>query len=410
MPNQLRDLDELVLSCFNKKARQYIDEAVRCYKAGAYRSAIVATWIAVFFDIVEKLRDLALSEDAGAKKRIAEFDATTNQSDPSPALLFERKLLDVAHSEFEFFSTLELTDLKRIQEDRHRCAHPTVAADGSMFMPTPDIARTHIVNAVDLLLKHPAVQGKAALDRVCKDLTAEYFPTQREKVKAAIKAGPLRRARFSLIRNFIVVSLKNATAATDYHVQSRFQYALEAMREMYPEDSTDVLKAEVNRIVKGLDDDGIGSALILLHENSDFWDMLSDEQKGRIEEYVKRLPTGSFEEIEIALALPPLYKVASERVKRMTLEDVRSTVFFGLPKEVRLQIVSMYEESTSFQQANNIAEVILNYSADFKESEASRLIAAGRNNKEVKGSFDYEKIVGRFQERFPSLVESKEAE
>ena len=57
----LADLDELILLCRDDKARLYIVEAVTCYRSGAYRSAIVATWIAVCYDIIDKLRELARS-------------------------------------------------------------------------------------------------------------------------------------------------------------------------------------------------------------------------------------------------------------------------------------------------------------------------------------------------------------
>jgi hypothetical protein len=38
------DLDELVALCRDKVAKKFIQEAVACYRAGAYRSCIVATW------------------------------------------------------------------------------------------------------------------------------------------------------------------------------------------------------------------------------------------------------------------------------------------------------------------------------------------------------------------------------
>jgi hypothetical protein len=44
---RLADLDELILRCRSKQARQYIAEAVACYRAGAFRSCIVATWVVV---------------------------------------------------------------------------------------------------------------------------------------------------------------------------------------------------------------------------------------------------------------------------------------------------------------------------------------------------------------------------
>jgi hypothetical protein len=55
----LGDLDELVISCRTEEARAYVSEAVACYKAGAFRACIVATWIAVVYDLLAKIRELA---------------------------------------------------------------------------------------------------------------------------------------------------------------------------------------------------------------------------------------------------------------------------------------------------------------------------------------------------------------
>ena len=55
----LIDLDELVAECPDPRSRKYIRESVQCYKAGAYRAAVVACWIAVAFDLVDKIRELS---------------------------------------------------------------------------------------------------------------------------------------------------------------------------------------------------------------------------------------------------------------------------------------------------------------------------------------------------------------
>ena len=49
---RLTDLDELALSVREIKAKSYITEAIDAYRGGAYRAAIVSTWIAVTFDII----------------------------------------------------------------------------------------------------------------------------------------------------------------------------------------------------------------------------------------------------------------------------------------------------------------------------------------------------------------------
>jgi hypothetical protein len=101
------DLDELVLRCRDEQARQYIAEAVACYRAGAFRACIVMTWTAVAFDFIHKLRELELSGDANAEQQLQQFENIRAAHDISRSLEFERKMLTtvfckikVAHAHF----------------------------------------------------------------------------------------------------------------------------------------------------------------------------------------------------------------------------------------------------------------------------------------------------------------------
>ena len=77
----LADLDELVLLCRDDKARLYIVEAMACCRSGAYRSAIIATWIAVCYDIIDKLREITLSGDKPAEQHIEKIERARESHD-----------------------------------------------------------------------------------------------------------------------------------------------------------------------------------------------------------------------------------------------------------------------------------------------------------------------------------------
>lgn len=182
----LADLDELILLCRDERARSYIIEAANCYRGGAYRAAIVATWIAVCFDIIDKLRELSLSGDKAAEKMLEEIDKARASNDITRSLRFERELLDIARDQFELLSHLEHIDLDRLQQDRNRCAHPSLLADDQAFMPSAELARLHIRSAVTHLLQHPPVQGKYALERLVRDVGSEYFPDDVKKATVSL--------------------------------------------------------------------------------------------------------------------------------------------------------------------------------------------------------------------------------
>jgi hypothetical protein len=171
------DLDELVLLCNREHGRQHIAEAVACYRAGAFRACIVAAWIAVVFDFVGKLQQLELAGDANGKRRRDEYEQARSSGDVRACLEFERRLLSLARDEFELITSIECKDLERLAEDRHRCAHPSMNASEEVYSPSAETARAHLRNAVVHFLRHPPVQGKAALARVMTDIESAYFPT-----------------------------------------------------------------------------------------------------------------------------------------------------------------------------------------------------------------------------------------
>ncbi|WP_149775676.1 hypothetical protein [Ruegeria intermedia] len=130
MQRRLWDLDELILECRSDTVREYIKEAVVCLEAGAIRASIISTWSAVFFDLVEKIMELAVSGEAAASEIVARLENAESRNDIPALLKFEREILSQVKTRLELISEFEMTDLGRIQDDRHRCAHPTFDRSG----------------------------------------------------------------------------------------------------------------------------------------------------------------------------------------------------------------------------------------------------------------------------------------
>ena len=157
------DLDELILRCRDKLSRKFIQEAVSCYRAGAFRSCIVATWNAVVFDFLHKLRELELFGDPEAAKLLKEFDNLRSSGKQYKELWqFESKIPEIALTKFELISTVEKADIERLLDDRSRCAHPSMTSLEEPFEATAELARYHLRSAVTHLLERPPVQGRVA--------------------------------------------------------------------------------------------------------------------------------------------------------------------------------------------------------------------------------------------------------
>jgi hypothetical protein len=202
----IRDLDELVHSCRTGEARAYVAEAVSCYKAGAFRACIVSTWIAVVYDLIAKIRELALGGDAAAQaivNELANLQPRVEQNDQGAIrriLQIEREIVDEVNQKFGFFDGQQLLDLHRLEADRNRCAHPTYQGSEQPYSPSAELARAHLVHAVRHVLAMPPVQGKSATASIVRLVESSLFPIDVEQAKVQLRLGGLDRPRDSLVR------------------------------------------------------------------------------------------------------------------------------------------------------------------------------------------------------------------
>lgn len=125
---------------------------------------IVPSWLAVVHDLLSKIRELAVGGNGDAIALIKAFEeiyAAERRGDPSALkryLEFECNIIDNMKGKFDFFAQSESDDLLRLQQDRHRCAHPTVNEVDEVYRPPAELARLHLRNAVIHVLQRPAAQ------------------------------------------------------------------------------------------------------------------------------------------------------------------------------------------------------------------------------------------------------------
>ncbi len=205
---RLTDLESSVLSVRDPKSRENIKEAINAYYGGAYRSSIVATWIAVTFDIIEKIRELAAYDDGQAKQLVADLQEKISNRDITGLARLEQDLLEVACNDFELISKEQKSILQRIKEDRNLCAHPAFTEGGNLFEPKPEAVRAHIVHAVCDLLQHAPVRGKSSLRAIVEDIKGDAFPTSPELAGQFLAKKYLEYARPSLKRNLLSLLVK----------------------------------------------------------------------------------------------------------------------------------------------------------------------------------------------------------
>lgn len=387
MASPLSDLDELVLKCRDEKAKSYIREAVACYKSGAFRSSIVSTWIAVAFDIIDKYKELSLAGDKQAEGVIQAFEAARLANDISASLKFERELLTNARDKFQLISHVEFTDLDRLQQDRNRCAHPSMTVDSEIFNPPAELARVHMRSAVEYLLQYPPAQGKYALGLLLKEVDSGYFPADTDKAVVAFKNGPLLKARSALVTSFIVVLLKKFFAGLTLKEELQVSTALKAIETMHKVVYDQTMAEKLSPVVRALDAEDLDNVLTLLTLLDDAWVMLDEDQQQRISAYVEELPTDNFDQLIPLLALEGLKAPAKNRVMKANRSEINRSKTTLYNEVVGERVAELFAISPSFAMANEFGHTVIRFAKHFTKKQVLDVIRACGINDQIKYSF-----------------------
>lgn len=394
----LADLDELVLRCRDDRARSYIAEAVACYRAGAYRAAIVATWVAVCFDIIDKLQELTLAGDKEAAQIVTDIENARQQNDIMRALKLEGELLTMARDKFELLSHIEYIDLERLHQDRNRCAHPSLISEEQPFVPSGELARLHIYSAVTHLLQHAPVQGKYALERLLQEVRSDYFPNDVKKATASLSSGPLKRPRESLVRNFVTVLVKDLLeTATEWKQRRCATAALGAVKALHGGHFETTLKDKLPALMRAVGDEELHLSTQFLCDFPECWVSLPADVRQRLWSFVEHLPSEHLDDIGVLLETDPFKIPATRRVKRVTREEFESLVLFDLPAALVERAIDLYLSSTNFAEANGFAKALARYSGDFSAKQQERLLMGAAENGEVLHSFELGTVITSFR-------------
>jgi len=272
------DLDELIVRCRDKLAKKFIQEAVACYRAGAYRSCIVATWNAIVFDFLHKLRELELLDNNGeATIILKKFEKIRSGSEFKELWKFESDIPNLAQTQFEFLSPVEKSDLERLFEDRSRCAHPSMTSLEEPFEATAELARYHLRSAVMHCLQRQPVQGRSAINRIWQDIGSEYFPKDSEKATQYFQKGLLASARPSLIKNVIIgLTVNLLTEERSEDERLRQFSALNAVANMYHSQVKEILEERLSKIILDKVTDSNWDKVIIYLGTVEIWDNLSE--------------------------------------------------------------------------------------------------------------------------------------
>jgi hypothetical protein len=359
----LADIEALAIRCHSEQSKGYITEAIRCYRGSAYRAAIVSTWIAIVFDLIDKIRELAVSGDASAKAIEAKYETYITQIEQnnavgiSNALEFERLILETCRDKLQFFDPQQFIDLTRLREDRHRCAHPSFQRVGVPYYPSAEQARLHIRNAVVHVLAQPPVQGKAALAELKTLVSSAYFPTDDIKALAQLKNSGLKNATEALVKGFIDQLVFNFfTNGDPLYYKEQVKAAINAAFELYPGIVEERLRKQLNKAIRDIPDNDFPAAAWLIATIKSGYSVLEDASKNKICRFIEEGPAA-----DVLIVLEVLAEIGDfgpsiqTRIDNLAFEELADAIgSHGLRERAKERALHFLSEVRSWNSANEV--------------------------------------------------------
>lgn len=177
----MRDLEELERLVIDVESRGHFHEAVQAYRAGAFRAALVETWVSISYDLINKFRFLAEIGEKGAKGWEEDLKNAIMSRDVKKLQEIENGLLQKG-VEWDLLQRHEFDSLKRLYEDRNLCAHPAFLMEGEVFSPSAETVRYYLAEAVDNCLSLPPIAGKTRESSFRKHLESSAWPKKESEV------------------------------------------------------------------------------------------------------------------------------------------------------------------------------------------------------------------------------------
>lgn len=158
-------MEELLARIPGSDIRDYMREALSCYMAGAYRGALVLSYIALFDDLLAKLGELG---NVNSTAKSIFIDATKKKADQD---VYENYLIEQLTSK-SLISGLDSAFLTTLRTLRNKSAHP------SGHKPSPEEARFVFFETIDRFLSRPILSTTQLVDELIARLkNINFFPS-----------------------------------------------------------------------------------------------------------------------------------------------------------------------------------------------------------------------------------------
>lgn len=388
------DLDFLLLKVKNDISKELITEAITAYRAGALRSAILSTYIAVTHDIISKVRKLADVGDPEAKKLNKDIEGQINKNEINIEKIIGDKDNEAKIKALNFLPSYEFEEFKRLREVRNLCAHLSLNPERELYQPLPESVRSYITHALKKLLITAPLQGKVLIDRFFKDvLNNEFLPVEDfQELKSYIDSKFLKRANSTTIKNLMYQILQRPFC-DDICLNkiSTLSGILNVIKHSKANIYENKIKNFIIELCNRLNINQLLYICCFMENDKEIWNYMEEAEKIQVKNMIE-----SHEDLEylirtsainISTICPELENSLLNRINKIDAQYDKIDFLRKIKepaKKIRRLAISIYSTSRSYREAEEIGlSLIAPMSQHFESSDVESLLNVVLENRQI---------------------------
>jgi hypothetical protein len=296
-------------------------------------------------------------------------------------LALEATIISDATTNTQVLNRAAGTQLERLREDRHLCAHPAFSAEAELFEPSPELVRLHLVNAIDLVLSQEPLQGKAILEQFDADVQSTGFPSAHVRILDYVEHRYLARVRLQNIKNFGIVLAKSLLKGVppEWELQrKKIVSSLVAIRDRAPNSWPDISGAII-RLINNLEPENRSRAIAFIAAFPDFWGPLEAATKTALQETVDNLDQAESIDYRVlaAVNLPEFRDSLLEFIEELTTDQLGEAIANEPLADLWPKAIDAYRGSGSYRGSeSNFRDLIAPFSGRLNSQQHDQLLDA----------------------------------
>lgn len=247
-------------------------------------------WNTILFDAFSKINDLSINyNNTIATGFINDYRKSLSNNDITKMLSYEKDVINKLCNTYNILDKQDVDLLSRIRDDRNRCSHLSISKEDSLFNPTPELVRSHLVHSVNILLSYNITDITKNAKNEYNSLINTTLLPKKDIIKGFLDFKSTTPESF--LNGFVDILIKNFIKNVDLSLDNKQKIllSLQCIYDLKQDYIIDKYRSKSKIYESNLTDEMIPNIIRLILTFKNITSSIKDSTKSMIQSFISRV-------------------------------------------------------------------------------------------------------------------------